>query len=56
MVLATQVIFAAACTLTKLSMLMFVRRMLAASTMFWRRITWVAIFIVTAQGSVFVIT
>ncbi len=53
MVLATEVVFGAACTLTKLSMLMLVRRMLSSATVFWRRITLLAIIVVTIQGSVF---
>lgn len=56
MVLSAQLMFAVACTLTKLSMLMLVRRMLASATLFWRRITTFAIIIVSVQGSVFCIT
>jgi hypothetical protein len=56
MVLGTEVVFGAACTLTKLSMLMLVRRMLSSATMFWRRITLLAIIVVTIQGSVFCLT
>ncbi|KAN0104447.1 hypothetical protein V8E51_010192 [Hyaloscypha variabilis] len=56
MVLSTEVVFAAACTLTKLSMLMLVRRMLSSATLFWRRITWLAISICAIQGSVFILT
>lgn len=48
--------FAAACTFTKLSMLMLVRRILSSATRFWRRITWLAIIIVSIQGTVFCIT
>jgi hypothetical protein len=56
MVLATEVVFAAACTLTKLSMLMLVRRMLSSARLFWRRITWLAIIVCAIQGSVFCLT
>jgi len=56
MVLSAQIVFAAACTLTKLSMLMFVRRVLSTSTLLWRRITWFAIIVVSVQGTVFIIT
>jgi hypothetical protein len=56
MVLATEVVFAGACTLTKLSILMLVRRMLSNATLFWRRITWLAISICAIQGSVFCLT
>ncbi|TVY75578.1 hypothetical protein LSUE1_G004653 [Lachnellula suecica] len=56
MVLCTEVMFAAACTLTKLSMLMFVWRMLASSTLIWRRITLAAIVVVSLQGTIFCIT
>src|SRR5271156_1193620 len=56
MVLSAMVMFAVACTLTKLSMLMLVRRMLVNSSLFWRRITLLAIAIVTIQGSVFCLT
>jgi hypothetical protein len=37
-------------------MLMLVRRMLSSATMFWRRITLLAITIVAVQGSVFCLT
>jgi len=56
MVLTAQIVFATACTLTKLSMLMFVRRMLSTSSLLWRRITWLAIIVVSVQGSVFILT
>lgn len=56
MVLGAQVAFALACTLTKLSMLMLVRRLLSSSTLFWRRVTLLGIIIVAVQGSVFCIT
>ncbi|KAG4435661.1 hypothetical protein IFR05_008856 [Cadophora sp. M221] len=56
MVLAAEVTFAAAITLTKLSMLMLVRRLLACASLFWRRVTVAAIVIVTIQGSVFCLT
>jgi len=55
MVLTVEVLFAAGCTLTKLSMLMLVRRMLETATLFWRRITLLAITIVAVQGSLFCI-
>ncbi|KAH6716762.1 integral membrane protein [Leptodontidium sp. MPI-SDFR-AT-0119] len=56
LVLAAEVTFAAAITLTKLSMLMLVRRLLACASLFWRRVTLAAIVIVTIQGSVFCLT
>ncbi|KAL3428367.1 integral membrane protein [Phlyctema vagabunda] len=56
MVLATEILFAAACTLVKLSMLMLVRRMLANASVFWTRIIKLAIAIVTIQGTVFCFT
>ncbi|RDW58088.1 hypothetical protein BP6252_13499 [Coleophoma cylindrospora] len=56
MVLATEVMFATACTLVKLSMLMLVRRMLSNASLFWRRITLLAIVVVILQGSVFCLT
>ncbi|KAH7391517.1 integral membrane protein [Cadophora sp. MPI-SDFR-AT-0126] len=56
MVLAAEVTFAAAITLTKLSMLMLVRRLLVNASLFWRRVTLAAIAIVTIQGSVFCLT
>ncbi|KAL2061629.1 hypothetical protein VTL71DRAFT_7006 [Oculimacula yallundae] len=56
MVLAAEVTFAAAITLTKLSMLMLVRRLLVNASLLWRRITWAAIIIVTIQGLVFCLT
>ncbi|KUJ10243.1 uncharacterized protein LY89DRAFT_689534 [Mollisia scopiformis] len=56
MVLGAQLAFALACTLTKLSMLMLVRRLLASSTLFWRRVTLLGILVVATQGSVFCIT
>ncbi|CZT49072.1 related to L-fucose permease [Rhynchosporium secalis] len=56
MVMAAEVTFAAAITLTKLSMLMLVQRLLSSASLLWRRITWLAIFIVTAQGLVFCFT
>ncbi|KAH7314208.1 integral membrane protein [Rhexocercosporidium sp. MPI-PUGE-AT-0058] len=56
MVLAAEVTFAAAITLTKLSMLMLVRRLLVNSSLLWRRVTLAAIVVVTIQGSVFCLT
>ncbi|KAG9230789.1 hypothetical protein BJ875DRAFT_384378 [Amylocarpus encephaloides] len=56
MVLITEVVFALACTLTKLSMLMFVRRILNSASLLWRRITLLAILIVSVQGIVFCFT
>lgn len=56
MVLAAEVTFAAAITLTKLSMLMLVKRLLANASLLWRRITLVAIAVVTVQGTVFCLT
>ncbi|KAE8443820.1 hypothetical protein EG329_001327 [Mollisiaceae sp. DMI_Dod_QoI] len=56
MVLGAQLAFALACTLTKLSMLMLVRRLLSSSTIFWRRVTLLGIIVVATQGSVFCIT
>jgi hypothetical protein len=56
MVLATEVVFGAACTFTKLSMLMLVWRVLSSATAFWRRATLLAIIVVTIQGSVFCLT
>jgi hypothetical protein len=56
MVLTAQLMFAAACTLTKLSMLMLVRRMLCTASLVWRRITLLAIMVVSIQGTVFCIT
>lgn len=56
MVLTAQLMFAAACTLTKLSMLMLVRRMLCTASLAWRRITLLAITVVSTQGTVFCIT
>ncbi|CAL3969972.1 hypothetical protein PZA11_007494 [Diplocarpon coronariae] len=56
LVMAAEVTFAAAITLTKLSMLMLVKRLLASASLFWRRITLLAIAIVTIQGSVFCLT
>jgi hypothetical protein len=50
------VMFALACTLTKLSMLFLVRRMLSSSSLFWRRVTLAAIGIVALQGTVFCFT
>ncbi|KAA8571975.1 hypothetical protein EYC84_001916 [Monilinia fructicola] len=55
MVLLIEVMFAAACTFTKLSMLMLVRRMLTSASMFWRRVTLAAICIVGLQGGLFCI-
>ncbi|RAL64276.1 hypothetical protein DID88_002168 [Monilinia fructigena] len=55
MVLIIEVMFAAACTFTKLSMLMLVRRMLTSASMFWRRVTLAAICIVGLQGGLFCI-
>lgn len=56
MVLGAEIAFAAACTLTKLSMLMLFRRLLVSSTLLWRRITVLAMIVVGIQGSVFIIT
>jgi hypothetical protein len=56
MVLTAQLMFAAACTLTKLSMLMLVRRMLCTASLVWRRITLLAVMVVSIQGTVFCIT
>jgi hypothetical protein len=56
MVLSAEIMFAAACTLTKLSMLMLVRRMLVNASIFWRRITLLAITVVSIQGFVFCLT
>jgi len=56
MVPSAMVVFACACTLTKLSMLMLVHRMLANTSYFWRRITLLAIAIVSIQGTVFCLT
>ena len=56
MVLAAEVTFAAAITLTKLSMLMLVRRLLVNASLLWRRVTLAAIVIVTIQGIVFCLT
>ncbi|KAG4413515.1 hypothetical protein IFR04_013343 [Cadophora malorum] len=56
MVLAAEVTFAAAITLTKLSMLMLVRRLLVNASLLWRRVTMAAIVIVTIQGTVFCLT
>jgi hypothetical protein len=56
MVLATEILFAIACTLTKLSMLLLVRRILASASLFWRRITLFAIWIVALQGTIFCFT
>ncbi|CAG8983868.1 hypothetical protein HYALB_00005506 [Hymenoscyphus albidus] len=56
MVLVTELIFGLACTLTKLSMLMLVRRMLKSASSLWRRITLLAIAIVATQGTIFCFT
>jgi hypothetical protein len=56
MVLATEIVFAVACTLTKLSMLLLVRRILASASLFWRRLTLLAIWIVGLQGTIFCLT
>jgi hypothetical protein len=56
MVMGAEIAFAAGCTLTKLSMLMFFKRLLANSTTFWRRMTMLAMWIVGIQGSVFILT
>jgi hypothetical protein len=57
MVLGAEIAFASACTLTKLSMLMFFKRLLTNSTtLFWRRLTFLATLIVGIQGGVFVLT
>jgi hypothetical protein len=51
------IIFAAAVTLTKLSLLILIRRInTAPATRFWHHVTNVAIAIVAIQGSVFVLT
>ncbi|KAF7879985.1 uncharacterized protein EAF02_007622 [Botrytis sinoallii] len=55
MVLLIEIMFASACTFTKLSMLMLVRRMLTSATIFWRRVTLAAICIVGLQGALFCI-
>ncbi|KAF8863269.1 hypothetical protein BDZ45DRAFT_722676 [Acephala macrosclerotiorum] len=55
-VLGAQLTFALSCTLTKLSMLILVRRLLSSSTIFWRQVTLLSIIIVIKQGSVFCIT
>ncbi|APA05340.1 hypothetical protein sscle_01g001100 [Sclerotinia sclerotiorum 1980 UF-70] len=55
MVMLIEIMFAAACTLTKLSMLMLVRRMLTSASMFWRRVTLGAICVVGLQGGLFCI-
>lgn len=55
MVLLIEIMFASACTFTKLSMLMLVRRMLTSATIFWRRVTLGAICIVGLQGALFCI-
>ena len=53
-VLAVQVIFACAVTLTKLSMLMLTRRItFACATGLWYSITTTAIIVVSIQGMVF---
>ncbi|TVY29526.1 hypothetical protein LHYA1_G001499 [Lachnellula hyalina] len=54
-VLCVELMFAAACTLTKLSMLVFTYRLLASSTRFWRRVTSAAIAVVSLQGGIFCI-
>ncbi|KAI9054691.1 hypothetical protein LZ554_001843 [Drepanopeziza brunnea f. sp. 'monogermtubi'] len=56
MVMAAQVAFGAAITLTKLSMLMLVKRLLTSASLFWRRITIIAIIFVALQGTVFGLT
>ncbi|PQE15390.1 integral membrane protein [Rutstroemia sp. NJR-2017a BVV2] len=45
MVLLIEIMFASACTLTKLSMLMLVRRMLAGAALFWRRVVLCAVWV-----------
>ncbi|PQE31623.1 integral membrane protein [Rutstroemia sp. NJR-2017a WRK4] len=45
MVLLVEIMFASACTLTKLSMLMLVRRMLAGAALFWRRVVLCAVWV-----------
>ncbi|KAM3076934.1 hypothetical protein ACMFMF_004850 [Clarireedia jacksonii] len=45
MVLLIEIMFAAACTLTKLSMLMLVKRMLAGAALFWRRVVTGAVWL-----------
>ncbi|CAD6447475.1 f5a65b85-6825-44c0-8c95-cc2709ff95ec [Sclerotinia trifoliorum] len=55
MVMLIEIMFASACTLTKLSMLMLVRRMLTSASMFWRRVTLGAICVVGLQGGLFCI-
>ncbi|KAH6673743.1 integral membrane protein [Halenospora varia] len=56
LILAIEAIFALACMLTKLSMLMLVRRILASATLIWRRVTKFAIGIVVLQGIIFCLT
>ncbi|EKD15373.1 uncharacterized protein L3040_001740 [Drepanopeziza brunnea f. sp. 'multigermtubi'] len=56
MVMAAQVAFGAAITLTKLSMLMLVKKLLTSTSTFWRRITIIAIIFVALQGTVFGLT
>ncbi|PQE28968.1 integral membrane protein [Rutstroemia sp. NJR-2017a BBW] len=55
MVLLIEIMFASACTLTKLSMLMLVRRMLAGAALFWRRVVLCAVWVVSLQGGLFCI-
>jgi hypothetical protein len=56
MVMAAQIAFGAAITLTKLSMLMQVKRLLTSASLLWRRITIIAIIFVAVQGMVFGLT
>lgn len=53
LVLATELVFACACTLVKLSMLFLIRRVLANATLLWRRAALFGIWIVAIQGFVF---
>ncbi|TVY87143.1 hypothetical protein LAWI1_G005722, partial [Lachnellula willkommii] len=55
-VLCTELMFAAACTLTKLSMLVFTYRLLSSSGRLWRRVTSAAIAVVSLQGGIFCIS
>jgi len=57
MVMGAEISFATASTFTKLSMLTFSQRLLANSNLpFWRRITVLAMLLVSIQGSVFCLT
>ncbi|TVY59034.1 hypothetical protein LCER1_G000618, partial [Lachnellula cervina] len=55
-VLCTELMFAAACTLTKLSMFVFTYRLLSSSRRLWRRVTSTAIAVVSLQGGIFCIS